>query len=366
MHHTAIHDASCPLRILKIVVRGGLSNQKECLVNAGIVAHALGVTLALPHFDLVGRGNERFEPENAAYVRPYADRSRWGHFSHLFNATSLSDHLKGSLDVLVRPRAAISVKPRIVHLPPIENLTNGCAGFKRMHETCEAAPGDPALLETLIRAWRNIIDDDCKQSRKTHALNGSSVGHGAVVFNADQSLCWNAYKSRHATRCVRQYPFCAKMLHSLRWNRVIIKLQSRVLQGIARTINQTATRNSWAAVHVRAFVCARDNRKPTFDHVATALQGVGVHSGVVYVVSSVPVDEVQRALPGFTVLSKTAFLGAEVSRRYPFEVLAAIDYGVAVAAPHYLGEPSASSFDAFALEDRQRQHLTITSMESPC
>ena len=336
-------------------------------MNAGLVAHALHMSLALPHVDLVGRGNERFEPTDAAYVKPYTDRSRWGHFSHLFNATWLTDQLKGSLEVLVRPRASFVGKPRIVHLPPIENLTNGCTGFKQMHETCEAAPGDKALLDTLIRSWRPLVDGECSRRSVGGARDASSTS-SAVVFNADQSLCWNAYKSRHATRCIRQYPFCAKMLHSLRWNRVINRLQSRVLQGVERLVaNQTIAGHAlWAAVHVRAFICARDNREPTFDHVAAALRDAGVRSGVISLVSSVPVERVPRALPGYTVLSKTSFLGADVRRRYPFEVLAAIDYGVAVAAPHYLGEPGSSSFDAFAAEDRQRRRLSITSMDSPC
>ena len=52
--------------------------------------------------------------------------------------------------------------------------------------------------------------------------------------------------------------------------------------------------------------------------------------------------------------------------KYPFEVLAAIDYGVAAAAPVYLGEPSSSSFDAFAAEDRRRRNLTIETMVSAC
>jgi len=110
----------------------------------------------------------------------------------------------------------------------------------------------------------------------------------------------------------------------------------------------------WAAVHVRAFVCAWNKRKPSFDHIATALSKLGVSSGILYVVSSVPVEQVQSALPQFTVIAKSTFLGRDVRLKYPFEVLAAVDYGVAVAAPHYLGEPMMSSFDAFASAERQR------------
>ena len=124
--HTA--RSGCSRAILRISVRGGLSNQKECLVNAGIVAHALNMTLLLPHFDMIGLGNEKFEPNHTAYVGPYADRTRWGHFSHLFNATYFEDGLSGSLSLLPRLRSVIAAgKPTIVQLPTVETVTKGCA-----------------------------------------------------------------------------------------------------------------------------------------------------------------------------------------------------------------------------------------------
>ena len=46
---------------------------------------------------------------------------------------------------------------------------------------------------------------------------------------------------------------------------------------------------------------------------------------------------------------------------YPFEVCAAVDYGVAVGAPLYLGEPLESSFDAFASEERLRTNQSDVS-----
>ena len=92
----------------------------------------------------------------------------------------------------------------------------------------------------------------------------------------------------------------------------------------------------WAAVHVRAFVCEQNRREPSFAHVAAALAKLGIRSGFVYVVSSVPVEQVQRALPAYTVVAKSTFLGSDAQQ--PFEALAAIDYGVAMQAPLYLGE----------------------------
>ena len=113
--------------VLSLAVRGGLSNQKECLVNAGIVARALNVTLALPHFDLIGRGNEKFEPSNARYVGTYSERDRWGHFSHLFNATQLIASLEGKLSTLLRLRTLVlpsGLRPHTVRLPAVENVAD--------------------------------------------------------------------------------------------------------------------------------------------------------------------------------------------------------------------------------------------------
>ena len=80
-----------------------------------------------------------------------------------------------------------------------------------------------------------------------------------------------------------------------------------------------------------------------------------------YLVSSIPLDSVQRALPEYELVSKATFLGEKVMLSYPFEVCAAIDYGVAVNAPLYLGEPKESSFDAFASEERQRANRSAVS-----
>ena len=109
------------------------------------------------------------------------------------------------------------------------------------------------------------------------------------------------------------------------------------------------------AVHVRAFVCAQHGgrKSPSFDHIAAALHRRGIVDGLLYLVSSVPLAVVRAALPTFTVISKQSVLG-DARRDYPFEVCAAIDFGVAVAAPVYLGEPGPSSFDAFADEERRR------------
>ena len=56
-------------------------------------------------FDLIGSGNEKFEPVGAQYVAPYSDRQRWGNFNHLFNASYALTTLQGRLGVIPRLRA---------------------------------------------------------------------------------------------------------------------------------------------------------------------------------------------------------------------------------------------------------------------
>ena len=392
------------LRVLRMTVRGGLSNQKECLVNAAIVAHFLNVSLLLPNFDLNGRGNERFEPTGAKYVKPYAERDKWGHFSHLFNVSRFVSGLTGRLAQplihRIRDVTGPGDRPHVVRLTA-DYLRTRCGAEGRDREvqqgTCEARRGDTSLLTGLVEEWRPVIRSSfglqfaARSSSSTKAVvsdrgvAGGAPAEGAVtksrplqaaqalpttmsdgrpvvIFDAGQSLCWNAYKSRHAHRCGQQFPVCQHILHSLQWNRVISRMQQRVLRGMARLVAQNSTSSEsgkalhpWTAVHVRAFVCARNGRGPKFEHVLSALHSRGIFGGVLYLVSSIPLAEVQRALqPSFTVVAKSTFLGERIQLEYPFEVLAAVDYGVAAAAPLYLGEAKLSSFDAFASEERRR------------
>ena len=44
---------------LRLDVRGGLNNQRECIVNGIVAAHELGLHLVLPSAHPVGQGNEK-------------------------------------------------------------------------------------------------------------------------------------------------------------------------------------------------------------------------------------------------------------------------------------------------------------------
>ena len=349
----------CPTNVLRFTVRGGLSNQKECIVNAAIVAHALNMTLALPHIDLIGRGNERFEPNATAYVGPYAAREKWGHFTQLYNATRLISALGGQLTLMQHIRTVLGPgRPHIVSLPS-DVIGKRCSLQQRVGDTCQAVKGSTVIIDSLIRHWRQVIaaDTDCSP-HETAPGSPTPALRSPKIYDAGQALCWNAYMSRFSNICARQYPICGPIVHALGWNRIITKLQQRVIRGLVLASNATASRATapWVAVHVRAFVCAQNGQNPSFGHVLDALRSRGIRNGLVYLVSSIPVADAKRALPGYAVVAKTTFLGSQIRQKYPFEVLAAVDYGVATAAPLYLGEPRLSSFDAFAAAERVRRH----------
>ena len=62
---------------LRLDVRGGLNNQRECIVNGIVAAHELGLHLVLPSAHPVGQGNEKYDPHDAKFEGIYADRSQW-------------------------------------------------------------------------------------------------------------------------------------------------------------------------------------------------------------------------------------------------------------------------------------------------
>ena len=67
---------------------------------------------------------------------------------------------------------------------------------------------------------------------------------------------------------------------------------------------------------------------------------------MLYLVSSVPLAKVAPYFPDHVLTSKDDVL-PRAGLRLPFEVCAAVDYGVATAAPLYVGM-RLSSFDVFA------------------
>ena len=111
---------------LSVRVRGGLSNQRECIVNAGIAAHMLGLKLVLPRLELIGRGNERFAPADPHYVQPWASTQSWGAFGQLYDTNHTTETLRDFV-TLVRLRDTDGrQRPQVIALPPVEQVVPGC------------------------------------------------------------------------------------------------------------------------------------------------------------------------------------------------------------------------------------------------
>ena len=66
------------------------------------------------------------------------------------------------------------------------------------------------------------------------------------------------------------------------------------------------------------------------------------------------------------MVGKQSFLGSAVGLSYPIEVCAALDFGLATTAPLYLGEPSMSSFDAFAQGERRLRGRKVDTVPAIC
>ena len=398
----ALHDQ--PLCALQLRVRGGLNNQRECLVNAVLMARVLGLDgLISPRVDLIGRGNEKFEPPGAQYVSPWhANTSGCASgltrcpLSALFDEQLYAN--AAGVELIAAQRAEADAA-RVVMLASVEAATR-CAGVPRFRETCAPPVGDRSIFRTLAMAWRQHIQakaPGCILRPPNHtvvtaaaagAATGAATGFKAstmapyhfssssrrplVVIDAGRSLCWNTFQSRDLNACNAIDAGCATIYRNLRSSAALSERERHVIKAVEAHVAGA----SWAAIHVRAFDCVPDPSHPPprpgapptvttpfgpsnstgnqqvlrLGDLAAILRRSGVPPGAVYIVSSVAVAEVRAALhgTGYAAFGKEDFLGPSLRLRLPFEALAAIDFAVARAAPTFLGDPSKhSSFDAF-------------------
>ncbi len=413
-----------PVCALQLHVRGGLNNQRECILNGVLAARALGVALILPRIDLIGRGNEKFEP-----TPPPQYDARWPESCTKNCSYPLLFHPPSSVHLV----PGIASTSRTIALPAVEAVSSGCTGFPRFRETCAPPIGNTSLLERLLAAWRTVVRSKApacssNPSARRHAETPATASKrpASVVLDAGRSLCWNAFQSRDVRACAAVDRACPAILRSLLGSSAALaSLEQRVLASLvvapaalrapleasidravglaaaaavpevaSPTIPRGSPRGSsdstspraavsaaadssgqnWSALHLRAFNCVaastsastsarqqpsiQPSRGGTLSLKGTLpamLERVGVPAGVVYLVSSVPVQQVREALEGtpWHAVGKEDALGDDVRRHHPFEALAALDFGISVRAPVYVGEPGGhSSFDAFVEAQR--------------
>ena len=366
---------------LRLDVRGGLNNQRECIVNGIVAAHELGLHLVLPSAHPVGQGNEKYDPHDAKFEGIYADRTKWPdlRFGSLFDV----DAARGLLH-RAGIRASTTAPPRlpVVTLPAVEEEFPDCMGLRKVGGTCIAQPSGARLFRALLSKWDGRI---------------RASAAGPTVFDARKSLCWNAYASRNVANCSAEFPVACPAAFAAvsAWNGVISDAQRAILTHVrAAAVAAGGGRGTpraarlqglpddgplWAAVHVRIFGCSSNvNRRGANETAAAAAlsqfewitgglrklaEERSLRPKVLYLVSSLPKATVAAALPAqYTLISKDDVAGLSgLNKRLPFEVCAAIDYGIAVAAPVYAGM-RLSSFDVFASAERRaagRQNATV-------
>ena len=271
---------------------GGLHNQKECVVNAIIAAHSLGIPLQLPTLRLVGEGNEQFAPQHAKYRRPFNARLRdgtpGGRFDLLFNTTHARALLRSASVGVAHRRPA----ERLL-LPSLCIMSNGSSS-SCAHSLARTYPtAANSTLSRLLNRWQPIVSASCR-ARK---------GNTPLVLDAQHLLCWSAYQSRHTQRCVAQHPVCAQALRAFRWSDSVSKLQAQVVAGVealARAGSGPPSSTSWAALHIRGYVCAQRGRTPSLGHVASSLKGLGMPTGFLYLVSGVAAADIASSLPEYS------------------------------------------------------------------
>ena len=417
--------------MLTLDVRGGLNNQRECVINGIIAASELNLTLLLPKLHPVGRGNEKYAPKAASYEGRYADRKRWAHWDSLLNATAARTLLAASGIRTRRTQdARLAGVPQLA-LPPVETVFPDCLGARMVGGTCvaqRAGASGVRLMRGLLARWGAIVD----------ANRALSAGRsGRVIFDAGGSLCWNAYGSRNKANCTRDFPrSCgAGYAAANAWNDEVLGVQQAVHAHVRTLLRRAAAaaaaagpatrrvdgrvgaaraaRHRWAAVHVRVFGCpaqvpgggvagvragsnrtrsrpggnrtrnrpggghgglagralaaaapaasaaADGNMRASLEYTRSTIARLEAEQGapfaVLYLVSSVAVAKVQPYFPNHRLTSKDDVF-PRASLRLPFEVCAAIDYGVATSAPVYVGM-RLSSFDVFAHAERKEAEL---------
>lgn len=253
-----MHEPVCALRVR---VRGGLNNQRECLINSVLMARQLGLALILPDVDLVGRGNEKFEPvPRPKYAGPWAACG---------STTGCQMHL------LLQPPSNVSLalmpsqqgKWRQVVLPPVHVAVPGCAGQPRFRDTCTPDLGSSSLFTSLAAAWRQVLVSKapaCQHAHTSrhHALelgNGKATVAATVVFDAGRSLCWNAFKSRDLHACTAFDPICPAITAAALSSAEAVHVEAqRILSGmkaLSKGSKGSKGGSVWTALHLRTFSC---------------------------------------------------------------------------------------------------------------
>lgn len=290
------HEHDEPQLFLEFDVLGDLTNVRECIVNAAILCHSLGLTLVLP----------------SSYKSTY----RSINLAEVYDL----DHFQASLS-----EAGIQV----VRQSP----TNG-ARYKL------SIPSDIPLktnrFQYVIDALRPNVDRH----------KGEYATFYAAGVSDELNIGFHVFESRYVSACKADMPICGHIQGSL--------VHSEPIRQKANTIVDAmrAQSHEWTALHLhdfQPFLCGQSTEKELF-FASKMLNAAKWQSGPLYLVSGRhDLKHVAASLQGWKLMDKWTIMNTSA---FEFQYGAAVDFEVALQAPRYIGKRG-SSFDTLAVELRR-------------
>ena len=70
------------------MTKGGIGNQRECIINAVLLARQLGLGVVLPAVHVIAHAHQDYlesRGSSASYLPPFDDREEWGRFDLVFD-----------------------------------------------------------------------------------------------------------------------------------------------------------------------------------------------------------------------------------------------------------------------------------------
>jgi len=304
------HD---PQLFLEFDVLGDLTNVRECIVNAAILCHSLGLTLVLP-----SSYNSTYRSINLAEVY---DLKRF--------QSGLAE--VGIPVVWERPEAAtrytLSI-PSVISQPT--------------HR-----------FQQVVDAFRSSVDEH----------KGEFATFWAPGTSDELNIGFHIFESRYVSACKADMPICGHIQSSLVHSEVIRKGASLIAQAM------TLKSHDWTAMHLHdfePFLCNYSTATELF-YAAKLLGAAEWKPGPMYLVSGRR-DSKQAAasLQGWDLSDKWSIMDTSA---FEFQYGAAVDFEVALRAPRYIGKRG-SSFDTFAMELREAAGLhpghVLYLPQNPC
>lgn len=238
---TRHHAAACT-HFLKTGTVGGAGNQRECIINAVLVAYSTGLCLVQPntwaifHADL-----ERGVKGRTDYMPPFNDRSSWNNFDTMFEPTAFRQAM-AKLGVVVVDSDNAALKGSniewgdfTVQMGELTTATNGTA--------------QQQLKRRYNRQWAKL-----NGVRTVFKYDSCYSGFGVSRGDSDLCLAFGADVCHTATASLQPSAF-------------IVAESDRALSLLRHNYPECKV---WHAVHMRAFGC-----QPTTNIIAGAANTIG-------------------------------------------------------------------------------------------